>query len=221
MRYGLKQTVTPGAEPITVEEMKGFLRQDDSADDALIGGLISAARRLVEQYTGAQLVTATWRMTLDSFFGYRVPGGSLLLHGARIPETIGGTGLWPYYGAIELPRFPVSAVVSITYTDPAGVVQTYDPTQYDVDTDSLPARITPAYNTVWPVTRESPNAVKITFTAGYGIDGSLVPNTFITAIQLLVTGWYENRESVQSIAGARLPVQLQALLATEDGGFYR
>jgi hypothetical protein len=219
LHYGLRQTVAPSVEPVTLDEMKLFLRQDDSADDALITGLISAARRSVELHTGAQLVNATFRMTLDSFFGYQMPGGNVLLHGVRIPETLGGTGLWPYYGAIELPRFPVTAVSSITYTDPGGATQTYS--TFDLDTDSLPARITPSYGTVWPVSREVPNAVKVTFVAGYGTDGTAVPSTYTLAIKLLVAGWYENRESVQSIAGTRLPVQLQALLATEDGGFYR
>jgi hypothetical protein len=57
----------PLCEPILLAAMKNYLRVDLTDDDALISGLITAGRELVETFTGRSLVNKTYLMTLDSF----------------------------------------------------------------------------------------------------------------------------------------------------------
>ena len=56
----------PAAEPLTLAEAKLHLRVDDTADDALIGALITAARQHAEHDTRRALVTQTWKLALDA-----------------------------------------------------------------------------------------------------------------------------------------------------------
>ena len=58
----------PLLEPVTVAEAKLAARLGDStAFDALLPGLIAAARQQAEQETGRQLMTQTWRTELASW----------------------------------------------------------------------------------------------------------------------------------------------------------
>ena len=54
----------PAVEPVSVSDCKAALRIDDTRFDALLPGLISAARAVAEQETGRQLVEQTWRAEL-------------------------------------------------------------------------------------------------------------------------------------------------------------
>ena len=66
------QLVTPPAEePVSLAEAKLHLRVDFPNEDALITALIAAARQAAETLTGRQLVTARWKLVLDSFPGPR------------------------------------------------------------------------------------------------------------------------------------------------------
>lgn len=168
MAYALKQTVAPTEEPVTIDEAKAQTRLDEADDASLLEGMIAAGRRYVETLTRRQLVTATFTLKLDAF-----PSGS----------------------TIRLPRPPTQSVSSITYIDTGGDLQTLATSVYDVDTDSEPARVSLAYNQVWPATRDQDNAVTLTFINGYGA-ASAVPDTFKQAIRLLVGHWWENRESI-------------------------
>lgn len=57
----------PTAEPVTAADAKLALRIDDDAFDALLPGLISAARAVAEQELGRQLVAQTWRTELEDW----------------------------------------------------------------------------------------------------------------------------------------------------------
>lgn len=50
----------PVAEPLTLAEVKAFLRVDASDEDGLINGLISAARMQVEAQAHLALLTQSW-----------------------------------------------------------------------------------------------------------------------------------------------------------------
>lgn len=149
---GLIQTIEPGAEPISLAEAKDHLRLEGYADeDTLVGGIRSAARAYVETFTTRQVVTASWQLTLDWF-----------------PSVI------------ELPHPPLQTVTSITYVDTAGDTQTLATSVYTVDNTGLIGRIYPAYNQSWPSTRSQPNAVTVTYVAGYA-----TPFTAVAATDVL------------------------------------
>lgn len=58
----LIQTVAPLAEPLSLVEVKAFLRILDDTDDLLLGTLITAIRSHVENITNRQLGSATFEL---------------------------------------------------------------------------------------------------------------------------------------------------------------
>ena len=165
----LQLSAKPYPEPLSLTETKLHLREDVTAQDALIRAAIKAAREKVETDTHRALITQTWVERLDAF---------------------------PAEFKVHQP--PLQSVTSITYTDTSGDTQTLSSSVYTVDIYSLPGRIVTAYGESWPSTRDVPNAVAMTFVAGYGDDRGDVPRPLRQAMLLLVGAWYENREDVVS-----------------------
>jgi len=116
----------------------------NTTGDPMLSALIVTARQQAEQELRRALITQTLDLYLDAF-----PCGMILLP-------------------------PLQSVSAITYTDTNGNLLTLAADQYMVDSTSKPARIAPAWETVWPATREQTNAVKVRFVAGYGA-ASAVP----------------------------------------------
>jgi len=63
----LIQTVAPIAEPLTLVEVKAFLRILDDTDDLLLGTLITTIRSHVENITNRQLGSATFELYASDF----------------------------------------------------------------------------------------------------------------------------------------------------------
>ena len=179
----LRQTVAPATEPLSLSEAKAHLRVDIADDDTYIAALIAAARIYAEKETGRSLITQQWQLVHDSF-----PGPSML----GIPAGV----RWSLPGhAILLDRSPVISVETIKYLDMSGTLQTMPSTDYVVDLNSEPARITPVFGKIWPITLPQIGAVKVDFTAGYG-NASAVPQGIKTWMLLRIGTLYENREEV-------------------------
>lgn len=178
--HGLVQPSAPAVEPLTLAEAKLHLRvaTGQTDEDSLISALIVAARRWFERRTNRQLVTATWRLTLDAF----------------------PLGCRP----LLLPVAPVASVTSVSYVGNAGATYTLAATKYVVSTDREPARLMPAYGLVWPVARWVPDAVQVVFVAGYGV-AAAVPDDIKSALRLVIGHLYENREEVTTVNSAELP----------------
>lgn len=134
------QTIAPFAEPISLAQAKRHLRVDGTDDDTFITARISAARNYVEQYCDTQLVAATYKQVMDGF---------------------------PNSDEIWLDRPPLLDVTSIQYIDQNGTTQTLATTVYSVVTHEKPGKVKLKYNQAWPATRVQPDAVTITFRAGY------------------------------------------------------
>lgn len=137
-----------------------------STDDTLITSQIVAARRYVEQVTGRQLITATWRLTLEAF-----------------PKEI------------MLPYPPYSSTTSLVYIAADGTSTTLSTSAYEIDTDAEPVRVRPAWGYSWPGARGVYGAVKYTYVAGYGAAGTNVPADIVAAIKAIAATLYEFRES--------------------------
>ena len=186
------QLITPpAAEPVSLAEAKLHLRVDFDDDDALIQALISAARQAAEMLIQRQLVTARWRMVLDSF-----PGPSLMGVPAGQTFTLPGH-------AILIPKSPLQSMVEIRYLDMAGVSQVMPSAHYTVDKACEPARITPVFGQIWPVALPQIGAVSVTFDAGYG-SAADVPEGLKSWIKLRLGSLYAHREEVASMARGRI-----------------
>ncbi len=157
----LVQTIPPYAEPVTLADAKLHSRVDITDDDREFTRIVAGARERAEAETRRQLVAATWEMTLDRF------PGTAGYEGAEnyVRDGDGWDGM--IYGEIELPHGPLVAVNSVKYVDTNQVLQTLDPTQYQVDATAIPGRLRPAYALVWPIALWRMSVVTINYTTGY------------------------------------------------------
>src|SRR5262245_10859969 len=179
----------PAVEPISLDDAIGQTRVTNDDEDATLTFYIQAARQHLEGMNGGlgrAFITQQWRLSLDCF---------------------------PASGAIALPLPPLQSVQSVTYIDGGGVEQPWAPSLYQVDPFSPPCPLFPAFGGYYPVARYVPNAVTITFTAGYGDEPEDVPAPLRLAVRALVAHYYENREPV--LVGSsmeELPMHVQALV---------
>ena len=188
------QLITPAAgEPVSLAEAKLHLRVDFDEDDGLIQSLITAARCAAETLTNRQLMTARWKLVLDSF-----PGPSLMGVPAGQPFTLPGH-------AILVAKSPLQSVVEIRYLDMGGLWQVMPAANYAVDSACEPARITPVFGQIWPVSLPQIGAVCVTFDAGYG-SAAAVPEGIKSWIKLRVGSLYAHREEVSALSRGRIEV---------------
>ena len=58
----LTRIAAPATEPLSVSEVKIYLRLDTATEDTLIGDLIKAARSVAEEHLRRSLITQSWRL---------------------------------------------------------------------------------------------------------------------------------------------------------------
>jgi hypothetical protein len=108
--------IEPLVEPVSLVNMKNYLRLEIDNDDFLINGLIVAAREHVEAFTGLSLVQKGYRQSLDSFPYYT---DTVMSQQAYPPSYYSlprySTTLWNYSQMIKLFAPPLVAVTSISY----------------------------------------------------------------------------------------------------------
>lgn len=95
----------PVSEPLTLAEIKQWLRIEGAEEDALVSALLATARATIERETRRCLMPQGWRLTLDC---------------------------WPAEGIVSLPLMPVQTVTAIRVVTAEGVV-TVPPSAYRVD----------------------------------------------------------------------------------------
>lgn len=195
---GLKLVQAPSGEPVSLQEVRDWLRltPDQTEFDPLLQSLIPAARGLLEVKTARQFLQATWRLSLPGF-----PGDGLS-EPVRLP--------WP----------PLISVGAVEYVATDGTLTTLATTLYEVDVDAEPAEIWPAYAAYWPLTRPGPRAVRVTYTAGYGLAAD-VPQGVKTAIKMTVAHWFEHPEAVMPGSFDELPLAVQSLALSAWTGEYQ
>lgn len=170
--------VTPPATlPVSLVEAKAWLRETSSHEDALIAQLIGRATREVEAITSKAIINRTLRLRQDR---------------------------WPLLRCIRLPMPPLVSVSAVEYLDGAGVLTTMSSSLYTVSTaENSPGRIVLKSGSIWPLLAEEPDAVRVTFVAGYGADASTVPEAIKEAISILVEDGWDSRGALVSSNDAR------------------
>jgi len=139
----------------------------NTTGDPELNALIRTIRHAAEGYTRRALVTQTWDLKLDRF------------------------PCW----TIHVPKPTLQSVVSITYVDTNGTTQTLDPARYLVDASSTPARITPVFGGIWPITLYQNNAVTVRFVAGYGLAAD-VPDGIKSWMIIRIKHLFDNPDAI-------------------------
>ena len=179
---GLSLVTSPVVEPISLPEAKAHLRIDGSDSDNEIVSMIAAARAQLENVTRRRFVQQTWDYTLPRF-----PSGD-----------------------IYLPTQPVSSITSVNYVNGSGVSTPF--TDFTLISDGPRSRVVPDYNVSWPTTREHGNAVTVRFVTGYepSTDSPQdltknIPADIKSAMKIIISDMYENRESWTPLQMNELP----------------
>lgn len=198
----LTLVTAPGAEVVTLEDMRDHLRvvaqgsPETHPEDDMIDLYRQAAIGMVDGkdgFLGRALVTQTWALTLAAF-----PAGRVL----------------------KLPLPPLRSVTSIVYRDGDDASQTFAAANYYVDTAATPGLVQLTPSASWPQTYDRPDAVTVTFDAGYGAAKTDVPELIRWYIQVQAAAMFRDREpTVIGASVAMLPHVQHALERYRVRGF--
>lgn len=179
----------PASEPVTASELRTHLRADSTElPDAEANALITDARSEIEMMTGLAFITQTWRLALDRW----PAGGEAWWDGVRegsIHDLYGPNTL----RSVNLPRWPLASITSVTVYDEASTSTAVTVANvFDVDTYSIPGRLTIKRGAVWPVALRASNAIEIVYVAGY-TSAANVPAPMKRAVKQLAAYLYAHR----------------------------
>lgn len=157
--------------PVTIEQVRYHLRNEDLRfDDALLTTYIKAAAGYIERTYGLALLTQTIKQYHAAF-----PCGT--------------------NNPLMLRIAPLASVTSIEYTDSAGASQTWTSSEYTSGRMNLGGFIVPAIGYNWPGSvATTPNAITVTYQAGFGLKGSSIPAPIVQAMLLIIGDMYSRRE---------------------------
>lgn len=190
---GLTTTVEPTFEPVTPTEAKDHLRVTGDDENVLISLYLSAARRYAEDYSGRTIPATTYAYTLDCF---------------------------PTKTYIELPAPPLYSVTSISYIDTNGNSQTWASNQYYVDNKSEPGKVVLVNGATYPLTQTGrPNAVTITYVAGWQTLASIPVNYKLATLQFLAHAYEYRNPVIVGASGSKLMQAGEALIGERFQGF--
>jgi uncharacterized phiE125 gp8 family phage protein len=180
-------TTAPASEPVTLDEAKAWLWVEHSADDTLIGKMISTAVARLDGYygiLGRAMINQTWRQDFTD---------------------------WKTEFRLPLPN--VSSITSITYFDASNTQQTVSASLYELLEDSYGSyvRFRDAFTSP-ALYDDRIDVVKVTFVAGYGATAANVPAPLQSAICMIVAHLYANRSAVSEQAMQEIPLGVQSLL---------
>ncbi|WP_439150758.1 head-tail connector protein [Sulfitobacter sp.] len=180
----LRLITAPAAEPITIVDAKRHLRVTGSDEDEYITSLISAAVAFVdaEGVLGRAMVTQTWAKWVS-----QAPGYVLIRLG------------------------PNTTLTAVDYYDADSVLQSATLGDFETRLEGDFVIVKPVENGAWPAAETRNDAIRLTFTAGYG-GAADVPQSVKHALLLLVGHWYENRDAASAVSMSELPLAFNSLL---------
>jgi len=194
-------TTEPASEPVTATDVKNQLEIDsaDTSKDTQIELYITAARQMVEEYTGLALITQVWRLTLDHWPNDREEWWDGVRQGALNELRASGRA-----AQIMLPRYPLQSVDTITADGAAVTIADV----FIADTQQRPGRLVIKHGATWPTVIDNANGIQIDYTAGYGDAPTDVPAALRLAIIQMAAYMFEHRgdcdtDNVMKMSGAK------------------
>jgi uncharacterized phiE125 gp8 family phage protein len=159
-------TTHPPFEPVTLARVYLHLRLDAEGspmshpDDAMLSRHITTARQHVEQMTRRSLIEQTVRLSMSGFPVTR-----------EMTAFMERTDRIAAVQTIRLPRPPLLRVQSVSYYDASNVPQTVAEADYYITDEQVPElRFVSSFNA--PTTYTRPDAVRVSYLAGYTPEGS-------------------------------------------------
>lgn len=199
---GLTVSVEPTQEPVTLQEVKEYLRLEDSVDERNLQPMAETARRYAEEYMNRALMSQTLILYLDTFSEKYDP----LWEGVKE-----GPYMNFYKDYIRLPKPPVASVTSVITYDDADTATTFAASKYYVDTASEPAKIVLRTGESFPTALRVANAIKVTYVTGATSPYS-VPEPIRLGVLQHIAYLYEHRGDMYSPV-AKMPPMLKTLYA--------
>ncbi|MBL0941576.1 MAG: phage head-tail connector protein [Alphaproteobacteria bacterium] len=173
----LKLITPPGGEPVSVEEAKRYLRVEADEDQEIIANLITTARLAVESYTGRNLMTQTWRLTLH-----------------QTNPALSACLISPFNrrkATIKLPGNPFICLQG----HPKLVSQS---AEWEIKDYHVVKGLSQALLGLHGLSLNETQSLQVDFRCGYGDSPEEVPLTFRQAILMLVAELYDNRNGQSS-----------------------
>lgn len=190
-RVQLKIAPDPALLPVSLEEVKDFLRIDETTteEDSELTNLINAATVRLEKYLDIKLMFQVWYLFYDSFGVQRSRDYDAIIDSGQAPRSL----LFSQCNYLSIPFGNVYSVDKLEVTDEDDNTTTFDSSNYDVDTVGNPGRIALKRNAIWPdVVLKTVNAIRITLNLGYD-DAENVPANIKQALLIYVANLYETR----------------------------
>lgn len=195
--YRLVQNQAPAEEPVSLAEMKDFLRLTQDADDDSLAAFIAAARQMCEDATGMAFVTRGYSLYLDRW--------PVAPQGGWWDGVREGADTASAQMALALPYPPLCAIDAVVTYDAAHVESAF--------TDGYIADIAGARLVLTgapPQTTRAASGIEVRYQAGYGAAVN-VPAVFRQAIKMVAAYLYEHRGAdsgnALTASGARAVLQ--------------
>lgn len=71
--HAIERITPPANEPVSLSEVKNYLRVGHDQDDEIIALMVTGAREAAEAYLGTSFITQRWKMTLEDALPDIVP----------------------------------------------------------------------------------------------------------------------------------------------------
>ena len=181
----------PAKLPVTIDDVRQQLRIDGDDETAAMDRLLRAATAAVDGRgaLGRPMITQSWAQ-------------------------------WCYNPTeVRVKMVPFQSLTSVQYYDSAGTLQTDTLSNYEAVGAGDRVWIRPKDGFEWPEQEDRPDALKITYVAGYGDNPSDVPESVRQAVLLLVTHMFEERMPVTR-GSSEIPWMVNDLLNLERVTWY-
>jgi len=156
-------TTPPGAQPVTLEQIKQHLRLDTNDEDELLNSYCDAATEFIEAHISKFLIERNVRQFVDG-----------------ISES----------KELLLEAEPVSEITLVRGYDVNGNPHDFSSDVYRFFQYESPPRL---FFDKSNLNLQTANGIEIDMVAGYGESGTDIPQNIIRALLVLIAHWYEHR----------------------------
>ena len=158
----------PAMLPVSLEQVKQYLRIDSDIENDLLTQLIKSATVMVENHTGRALINQIWQIDIDCFDQKRLRQGLAIIPSAE--------------QKIMLPRVPFQEIegdVVLVQGEKSSKAKNY--------------YITMSGGCVIRQALQENELIRVTYKAGYGDGPEDVPFSLRQAVMMVTAQLYENR----------------------------